>query len=209
MDKFKMKTQVKELQQSIPKILHFIWLGDRKIPKNFINYMTGWKDLHQNWEYKLWTNTPFLKNIGLYNKSELLAQKADIVRYEILYKFGGVYVDTDMECIKCIEPLTKDLRAFVGYENDEGLVGNAIIGAIPKHPLLDFIINVLPYEYVNNTEVIWQTGPGLLTKCVKYLNQDVKIFERKIFYPITSFGERELPKFDYYTIHHWSYSGWS
>ncbi len=48
-----------------------------------------------------------------------MAQKADVARYEIVLKYGGIYMDIDFEPLKNIEPLLHGVDAFVAYESAE------------------------------------------------------------------------------------------
>ena len=63
------------------------------------------------------------------------AERADILRLELLHRHGGVYLDADFECLKPIDPLLDGVSCFLGLL-DSGRVSNAVIGAVPGHPLL-------------------------------------------------------------------------
>jgi mannosyltransferase OCH1-like enzyme len=86
----------------IPRIIHQIWLGPLTPPSKALD---SWKKKHPNWEYRLWTedNLPNLKNQHAFDVSDNYPQKADILRYELLEQFGGVYVDADVHCIKPVD----------------------------------------------------------------------------------------------------------
>ena len=97
----------------IPKIIHQIWLGDKKLPKNCIPWMKSWKNFNPDWEYKLWNEdnikTLNIKNFDVYSKKINPGYRSDILRYIILKKFGGLYTDTDFECLK---PLPLDILKY-------------------------------------------------------------------------------------------------
>jgi mannosyltransferase OCH1-like enzyme len=90
--------------KSITKLFHFIWIGPNKIPETYISYIESWIDKHPDWLFCFWndSNIPNIINSYEYNNSIKYAQKADILRYELLYIFGGVYVDCDFLCFKNI-----------------------------------------------------------------------------------------------------------
>src|ERR1044071_4358605 len=98
----------------IPKLFHQIWIGS-DLPDEFAHYMEGWKQNHPDWEHVLWTDldvsTLKLKNRDLYNHAEEIAPRnvgqfrADLLRYELLFQFGGVYVDADFESLRPIDSL--------------------------------------------------------------------------------------------------------
>jgi len=104
----------------IPKIFHFMCLhGD--LPKWANKYMQGWQDLHPDWTINHWTmdNLPELYNKTLFDQAINPAHKSQILRYDLVYQFGGIYLDWDMECRKNIEPLLDDITAFGSFYNDK------------------------------------------------------------------------------------------
>ena len=84
----------------IPKIIHHIWLGS-PFPEKYKILRETWKKHHPDWEFVLWTDEDIeafgLFNKDLYDQSDNYGAKSDIARYEILYRFGGLYIDTDFE----------------------------------------------------------------------------------------------------------------
>ena len=90
----------------IPKKIHQIWIG-KEVPKKYKKWRVSWMKNHPEYEYFLWDETKILK-LDLINRNQFKrainpAVKSDIARYEILYKFGGIYVDTDFESLKKID----------------------------------------------------------------------------------------------------------
>jgi mannosyltransferase OCH1-like enzyme len=116
----------------IPKVFHFIWLGSC-LPEKFTPLIDSWKCRHSSWEVKIWSDADVeqlsLTNRHLFDLSMNFGMKSDILRYEILQKFGGVYVDIDYECIANIENLCTDCHFFAGLSNTGVLeVNNGLIG---------------------------------------------------------------------------------
>lgn len=74
----------------IPRVFHRIWLGG-EMPEEFRGYGETFRKLHPDWEMKLWTeeNLPPLKNQREFDEARTFAQKADILRYELLYEQGA------------------------------------------------------------------------------------------------------------------------
>src|SRR5204863_264320 len=75
-------------------------------------------------------------------------ERADILRLELLWRYGGVYIDTDFECLKPIDELLEGVEFFTGLLKRAGpskpaRVNNAIFGAGPGHPLLDRALDEL------------------------------------------------------------------
>jgi mannosyltransferase OCH1-like enzyme len=121
----------------IPKIIHQIWLGPKQIPEIYLEFSKSWKDLHPDWRYKLWTDKDVERwdfhNKDLYNKALSYQERADILRYEILQRYGGLYVDFDMKALKNFDDLHQYYVFYVGIENDA--VTNGIIGSAPNNPI--------------------------------------------------------------------------
>ncbi|MDF2614695.1 MAG: hypothetical protein K0S71_2481 [Clostridia bacterium] len=194
----------------IPKIIHRIWVGNKKIPEEFIAYAQTWRKYHPDWEMKLWTDENMipLKNQAYYDNAKELAKKADIARYELLYQFGGIYIDCDVECLKNIEPLLSGIEAFAGAEDDY-YITNAIMGCTVHNPIMKCIIENIPVSIQKNSalEINYQTGPIFITELLKGAPQ-FKVFEKDTFYPYHWTEKyRKGEKFEKaYAVHHWAAS---
>ena len=136
--------------------------------------MDTWKDKHPDFEYIRWNEEEFIKRdmkFECQNRIDEMEQwcgKADIIRLELLYKYGGVFLDADSLCIEPINDLMDN--NFLIYENEKvrkGLIANGIMGFTPKHPFIrkciDFIINN-EVSHAKTNLLPWQiTGPVLIT----------------------------------------------
>ena len=118
------------------KIIHQIWLGTKKPPKWC---MDSWeKDYIKNnpdWKYYLWTDKE-VKNLNLINRKEYDSEstmrgKSDILRYELLYQYGGIYIDADSLCIdpnNSLSKLIKDKDFFACREpKNKQFIANGVI----------------------------------------------------------------------------------
>lgn len=137
-----------------------------------------------------------------------------MLRYEILYRYGGVYVDCDFEAQKPLDSLlTSSVKLFAAWESPLQWIGNAILGSEPGHPLLDRVIRGLP-DNVNRlagpgVRPNQLTGPQYLTRLWKnsfYKVEGGRLFEKNMFYPYLynelEKGKQEFP--DAYAVHHWN-----
>ncbi|MBI5273924.1 MAG: hypothetical protein HY860_02585 [Chlamydiales bacterium] len=141
--------------KAIPRIIHQIWLGS-PLPKRYKKFQETWKKYHPDWKYKLWTESD-LKNFKLINqkafdKSANYAEKANIWRYEILERFGGLYVDTDFKCLQSFDLIHDFYEFYAGIAtiNRLTLINNGLIASIPGHPILKECIkniNKQPYGH--------------------------------------------------------------
>jgi mannosyltransferase OCH1-like enzyme/glycosyltransferase involved in cell wall biosynthesis len=158
----------------IPKILHFIWIGNNNIPSIYIKYIETWIKYHPEYSYCLWNdyNIPKLINQKLYDSSTIYALKADILRYELLYFFGGVYIDCDFLCLKNIDDLLKDIDGFSGWESDK-YIAIGIMGFKKYDDFLYKIIINLQNNILNknNKTIPEKSGPIYFTnQWNKYIN---------------------------------------
>lgn len=204
---------------SIPKIIHQIWIGPKPPPTKF---MDTWKNKHESegFEYIRWTEQEMNKrgfHSQLTDKIKDMNEingKADILRWELLYEYGGFFVDADAYCIEPVTYLVEKYKAFVGYENEQvrgaGWIGNnteyddvlarthpliatGTMAFPPKHDLPRLAI-----EWIKNNDVnvnrtgkrAWRTvGPGLLTRL--YHGQkwnDITVLPSYLFLPIHASG---------------------
>ena len=189
----------------IPHRFHWIWLGEEPLPADCREWIDGWERMHPRWERRLWTdaNRPTLRNEKCFLQATTLAQRADILRYEVLHGFGGVYLDTDMECLRSVDSLLEGIEAFAG-EEEPGQLAIGIIGAVEGHPWLEDVIAQLPESMREHAAITRATGPGFLTDVTKR-HPEVKIFPPEIFYPY-AFHEPSRaggPFPSAYAVHRW------
>ena len=135
----------------IPKIIHACWLGKKEMPQIYKDYVEGWKKLNPDFEVKVWKDEDFESyyDDSLFVK-ECLKQKkygflADFFRFTVLYEFGGIYIDTDVEMFKPISEFL-ECKMFMGYIFDTS-IGTALIGSEPKNPIIKDWLNVLESDF--------------------------------------------------------------
>ena len=121
---------------AIPKILHQMWIGDKT--KRPIRLMETWKDLNPSCVYMLWTDENLLdftfQNQSKVNSMVELNGKCDIMRYEILYKYGGFFVDADSECINTLDDFFFENNRFSCWENEQvGFDGDVMLVSSGHH----------------------------------------------------------------------------
>lgn len=139
-------------QSSIPKIIHYVWVGDKKLTDNNLELIKTWKK--HNPEYKIicWNNDNIdLKNRYIRNALLLknYANVSNLVRMMAVYEHGGIYLDTDIKCLKSFNPLL-DQACFFGHcikEKNSDWVNNAIFGATKKHWFIKNMINNISKLY--------------------------------------------------------------
>lgn len=204
----------------IPKIFHFIWIGDKEISPTYIKYIKTWINHHPDYAYCFWNdkNIPTLANQEQFDKAEKMAMKADILRYEILNIFGGIYVDCDFWCFKNIEEKISNLTAFSAWESEHA-IAIGLMGFIPEHPFLKKVIDYIPIscqENKGNPNVSAVTGPVMFTRLwLEYVKENNDSNDLYAFTPDFCYGYtyqehynklEPITRPEYYAIHMWGNS---
>lgn len=126
--------------RNIPKIAHFIWLGPKSLPKYADNCMRSFAAQHPDWQCRLWRDSDVATLIDFQNLDYFqhhlfnFGLKSDLLRYEILRRYGGVYIDLDYEFVRSLDNLLDRCDFFCGLSNTAACeVNNGIIGCTPGH----------------------------------------------------------------------------
>ncbi len=169
----------------IPRILHQIWLGPDPLPEEYGRYQRTWLEHHPGWELRFWTEDNLPQPLRRPEAAERLrvpAERANILRLELLWRLGGVYVDTDFECLRSIEPLIEEAELFVSLAKP-GRVNNALMGSVAGHPLVDEALDTIrPREFYGHDKAA--TGTRFLDSLLLD-RPEVTLLEPKLFYPLT------------------------
>ena len=178
----------------IPRVFHRIWLGPDPMPGEYVRLGETWRRNHPDWEHHLWaeTNLPTDLRPEVYELLRRPAERADILRLELLHRLGGVYVDADMESLKPIDPLLEGVSCFLG-SLDSGRVSNAVMGGVPGHTLFARAISELRPRTTFGPVDREGTGP-LLIERLRHDFPDVTVFEPDVFYAT----ERELAQYAFH-----------
>ena len=90
----------------IPKIIHMTWFGDDPFPPVVIRCMESWKKHLPDYKIQIWTKDNYDLNINQWVREAYAAKKyafvSDFARFDVLYKYGGIYLDSDVEIIDLI-----------------------------------------------------------------------------------------------------------
>lgn len=108
----------------IPKIIHYCWFGCNPLPELAVKCIESWKKFCPDYEIKEWNESNFDLHYNDYVWEAYQAKKwafiTDVVRLYALSEYGGVYMDTDVEVIKPLDPFLRHV-AFSGYENEHDI----------------------------------------------------------------------------------------
>ena len=193
------------------------------MPERYKQYAETWRTLNPTWEYKLWTDvdvaTMELPNRHLFDSLTNYGPKSDILRYHVLNEYGGVYADTDFECLMPFDALRfLDFFTGIGYPNKVELYPG-LIGCISHHPIMEQAmkevmemksINETPNGVLNDissyffTRVFWRVVTGY--------TKDIVALPPDYFYPFPNQrghehrdGRKHIRDCSY-ALHHWAVS---
>lgn len=200
----------------IPKVIHYCWFGGNPLPKSAQKCIASWRKYLPDYEIKEWNESNFDVNIIPYTAEAYKAKKyafvSDYARFWILYKYGGLYFDTDVEVIKNMDDIIAK-GPFMGCENE------AKAGATPTQlglygEILDIYKDkhyILPDGSYSSETVVTITTDLLCKYGLKNIN-DIQEVAGVLVYPKEYFcpkdwisGKITFTNFTY-TIHHYDAS---
>lgn len=104
----------------IPKIIHYCWFGHNPKPKDVLKCIESWKRCLPDYEIKEWNEENYDVNKCQYMadayKEKKWAFVSDYCRLDVVYQYGGIYLDTDVEVIRSFDPLLQK-KMFCGFES--------------------------------------------------------------------------------------------
>jgi len=169
-------------------------VGDAPMPSYLIEGLETWRSLMPTWKIRLWTNDNISEfPLDLVNKAEKGAQKADILRYMIVEKYGGVYVDADIIPHRSLEPILALGEAVVCHDNDLtwNYIINAFFAAVPHHPMMKKACELCLTAELNTPDIQLKTGPRLLAEAIHQADtENVVLLPMKFFYRNESYDGR-------------------
>jgi hypothetical protein len=186
MDVIKVPSQ----QPMIPKIIHYIWFGGKAKPPLVLETLESWKRFLPDYEIIEWNEGNF--DVTLHPWMEAMHREgkfafaSDWARLYVLKEHGGIYLDTDVELKKSLDPFLRH-GMFWGFEYDCYLA-TCITGSRPGHPLLDELLK--EYDETNDnlinnsivTKFFLKRFPDFrLNNADQVIKGDVHLFGKEYF----------------------------
>lgn len=213
---------------NIPKIIHYCWFGRNPLPESAIKCINSWRKFFPDYEIKEWNEDNFDVNIISYTEEAYSAKKyafvSDYARFWILYKYGGLYFDTDVEVIKSFDDII-ERGGFMGIEVDgkDGdypqVAPGLGLGIESKHPIYKAIIDYyqdLHYldenGYPNNITVVKHNTKVLKDNGLQQTNKlqevgGIWIYPKDYFNPLDDLTGKLLITENTRSIH-WYMRSW-
>lgn len=206
----------------IPKVIHYCWFGRNALPKLALKCIESWKFFLPDYEIIEWNEDNFNLNLNRFTREAYDSKKyafvSDVCRLYVLKKFGGIYMDTDVEILKPLDIFLHH-TAFSGFENEEyvptGIMGSQkdskfMSDLLSYYDSRSFLIENGEFDTKPNTFIITEF---MLEKGLK-LDNTYQDFENFVtFYPKDYFcpkcyftGKIEITN-NSHAIHHFA-SSW-
>lgn len=151
---------------SIPKTIHYCWFGGNEKPEIVKKCIKSWRKFCPDFEIVEWNETNFDVTCIPYCKQAYEAKKwafvTDYVRLKVLYKLGGIYMDTDVELVRPLNDFLS-LDCFLGFQHEHYVNTGLILGAIPGNSFVKE--NAAVYESSSFTA---QEDSSKLIVCQEY-----------------------------------------
>ncbi len=127
----------------IPKKIHYCWVGGAPLPESAKKCIKSWRKYCPDYEIIEWNETNYDFTSVPYMKEAFEAKKwgfvPDYARLDIIYKHGGIYLDTDVELVRSFDPLLQ-LHGFAGFQNDYEVALGLGFGAEAGNPVIKALL---------------------------------------------------------------------
>lgn len=184
----------------IPKIIHFCWYGGGAYSETIKKCIKSWETLLPDYEIRRWdeTNTPFdqMPFLKVLFKQKRWAFIADYVRLYAIFKYGGIYFDTDVEAIKTFDSLLSE-KAFIAFQTEIGAskfpFNTAVVGCEKGNLFVEDCLketeklqrmNYHPMAAPNVSSAVLLEKYGVKTYATQRLDE-VLVLTKDYFYPFS------------------------
>lgn len=211
---------------TIPRVIHQYW-GGSPVPRQYQEYSNAWAEMNPDWTLYLWGDTP--TSLGQFdldnahqwhNPREYVGRdraeqfKSDVVRYELLRNFGGVWIDMDFEPLKPLDSWFGEIdqdRPFAAWEVPGKWAANGLMGSPQGHWFMDTLIRRLP-EVAHSRRGETPTrlsGPQFMTELHFENGEPMQFLGPERFYPYlwSDLGKpKSRPPWppECVAVHHWN-----
>lgn len=207
--------------QKIPKIIHYFWFGNGEQDRATKKYIKGWKKVCPDYEIRLWNESNFDVTANRFTReayeNKRWAFVSDYARLKVLYEYGGIQLDTDVEVLKKFDDFL-GYEGFIGFETDSKVNDGQAFGVMPHHPVIKEMMEL--YENLNfanedgsfhmilspeaRTEILLKHGLKLDGK--RQSIAGIEVFPADYFCPMDFFTRKIRVTDNTYSIHHFAAS---
>lgn len=202
---------------SIPKVIYYCWFGKGKMPALAEKCIRSWKKYCPDYEIVCINEENFDISQNKYASEAyeegMWAFVSDFARLKVLYDNGGIYLDTDVELLKSLDPLIAE-RGYMGFD-DNGVIstglgfacekGNELVGSILKDyenipfRLVDGTLDLTPCPD-RNTKVLAELGMNIDNKDQMFMG--IRMLPEDFLCPMKYYSGKKIITENTYSIHH-------
>lgn len=205
----------------IPKVIHYCWFGGNPLPDDAKKCLESWKKYCPEYEIIEWNESNFDINSNCYIKEAYEAKKfafvTDYVRLFVMYNYGGIYMDTDVELVKNLDTFLEN-EAFSGFESSNS-IPTGIMACEKNFELFGCLLRHYDNRHFLNADGSYDTTTNTVTiteMCKEYgliLNNEYQVINGFVLYPNDYFCPLEnetgiLRKTDNTVAIHWFAKSW-
>ncbi|MBP3818912.1 MAG: hypothetical protein J6H31_11500 [Butyrivibrio sp.] len=204
-------------KQRIPKKIHYCWFGDKPIPEEYQECIDSWKKYCPDYEIIRWNENNYDITKKRYMREAYEKKQwgfvPDYARLDIIYEYGGIYFDTDIEIIRSFDKLLTE-GAFFGFHNYVEINPGLGFGAQSKHPFIKELM-----EQYDDKRFIKDDGSIDNRTCISYSqhifkshgfvfdntlqrHDDVTVFPTEVFNPTGALGINNLFSDNTFSFNH-------
>lgn len=204
----------------IPKIIHYVWFGRGKKNSQIEKCIESWRKYLPEYEIIEWNEDNFELNLYEFTKEAYKEKKyayvSDVVRLHVLYHYGGIYMDTDVEVLKPLDNLLHE-HAFSGFQMIDQ-IPTGIMASEPKNQWykeqLDyykdkkFSLNEVEEKHITNVDIITRISVEkhglILNNNYQVLKYGMAIYPMDYFCAKSPSTGKIAVTNNTYTIHHFA-----
>jgi len=208
----------------IPKIIHYCWFGGNPLPPLVLKCMDSWRKYCGDFEIKEWNENNFDVNMTNYSKDAakagMWAFVSDVARCFVMYEYGGIYLDVDVEILKPIDKFL-DCGMFIGFESNSEINAGQGFGAEKNFYLAKKMLDTyagIPFANPDGTYNITPSpvytskimeGEGFALNNTRQSIKNIELYPSEYFCPKDwRSGEMDITE-NTHTIHHFMASWWN
>lgn len=211
------------MQQKIPKIIHYCWFGGKDKPEVIKKFINGWKEKLKDYEIKEWNESNFDISSNMFVKQAYENGKyafvSDYVRVYVLYHYGGIYMDTDVEVKRPFSDEILNNDSFWGFE-EKNYIATSTIGTQKGNKLIKkFLDSYDGKSFIKEDgEIDTLTNVAIVSDIIEDIGIKLDGNYQRIEGICTVYPQEYFSPYDYincyskenkntYTIHHF-YKSW-
>lgn len=205
----------------IPKVIHYCWFGRNSLPPLAMKCINSWRRYLPDYEIKEWNENNFDVNIIPYTREAYEARKyafvSDYARFWILYNYGGLYFDTDVEIIKPMDRIIAN-GPFMGCETNVSVAPGLGLGAVSGMAVYKMMLDLYQNMHFHNqdgslnletivsytTNLFEQYGFNVADKIQTI--EGIVIYPKEYFCPIDYQTQKMVITDNTVSIHHYAAS---